>query len=315
VARALALDPQGRRLRCWLDRSHWASVWLRRNRVKCFVCRTKPLTTIDLVAALLDLTLREALEWLAKRFDMPRRRLMRIDRGVLGTSRPLPLIVKCRTPKRLVPDVSTLRRAPGWPFLSHAARLLALVIIERIPWHTPTMVTTQEQLRGFAGIADRRTAKKALAQLETIGLVATQRVASERNPLNGQFTTELCINLEWGSEKFQDWLKHPRSRATKYRCVELHTVETANRHEIAHGEEVANRQEITHGGSIQNQEVTLPTFVLDNPVVRALSAVERAEEDFMVRMFLEKFKGFIVGMQDLRRGGGEAIYAPRERVQ
>jgi hypothetical protein len=111
--------------------------------------------------------------------------------------------------------------------------LLAPVLLELIPKDTLVIRTTQEELRRMAGIGDRRTAKKALTQLEETGLVATAREATDREPRSGRFTTVLCVRLTWASPSFQGWLA--RTPATQSKCGKLHTVKLDKRHEITHG--------------------------------------------------------------------------------
>jgi hypothetical protein len=237
VAQALAFEVQGRRLRCPLDRSHWASFWLRKNMVKCFRCRHRPWSTIDLVMETLQISMPDALRWLAERFKVPHRWRRRTRSRWGKTHSVLVDYPRCRRPKCLMPDIQELRRASGWPCLSQGARLLAGVLLETIPCHTPVVTTSQEKLRQLAGISNRGTVKNALRQLEAIGLIATAREAMNREARTGRFTTALCVRLSWGSPAFQDWL-----RATKYKCSKLNTVKCANRHVIEHGDAAHGRE-------------------------------------------------------------------------
>lgn len=233
VAERLGLEPTGPRLRCPLDRSHWASLWLRKNMVKCFQCRCRPWTGIDLVMEILQLDVRGAIDWVAAQFDVPRRR-RRITTNRWGATRhcfvDYPANPRAR---RLIPSLAAMRRTPGWPRLSHAARLLAAVLLDIIPRDTWVITTTQEELRLLTGIADRRAAKNAIRQLVEIGLVATAREGADRDARSGQFTTVLCARLTWGSPRFQRWLSG--AHATLSKCGELHTAKSTNQHEITHG--------------------------------------------------------------------------------
>lgn len=234
VGRALGLEPRGRRLRCPSDRSHWASVWLRKNSLKCFQCGRRPWSSVDLVMETLQIDVRGALEWVGQHFAVPRRRV-RVTTNQHGrTQHRYVVYPTVPRPKRLEPSVASLRRAPGWPGLSQGARLLAAVLVEVMPKDTLAITTTQEELRHLAGITDRRTAKSALGQLERIGLVDTAREAVDREPRSGRFTTALGVRLTWASPTFQHWLAAVPS-ATKSKCVKLHTVKSTNQHEITHG--------------------------------------------------------------------------------
>jgi hypothetical protein len=79
VARVLGLEICGRMIRCWRpdahqygDRTPSVGIQLRANRVKCFVCDARRLSTVDLVMSVEGLSIFEALLWLDARFDIPR---------------------------------------------------------------------------------------------------------------------------------------------------------------------------------------------------------------------------------------------------
>ena len=240
VAQQLGLTIKGRWVRCPNDQAHWARLWLKKNKLKCFRCGARPLSNIDLVMNVLHTDVNGAIKWLAARFDVPRVG-RRITTNLRGLTRRLYVDYPARPrPPRLEPNVSTLRRAAAWPSLTHAARLLAPVLLEIIPKSTLTITTTQEELRRLAGISNRGTAKNALLQLERIGLAATAREAADREPRSGRFTTALRLRLTWGSAAFQAWLATGGS-ATRYRCSKLNTVKPANGHEIEHGARGAKR--------------------------------------------------------------------------
>ena len=223
--------------------------------VKCFQCRYRPWSGIDLAIEILQLDVRGALDWVAARFDVPRRR-RRITTNNRGATRHCFVDYPANPrAKRLIPSLAAMRGAPGWPRLSHAARLLAAILLDIIPKDTWVITTTQEELRLLAGIADRRTAKNAIRQLTEIELVATAREATGRDALSGRFATALCVRLTWGSPTFQLWLVC--ARATLSKCGELHTVKSTHQHEITHGVGDAETVHVLGNGHIA--PVRIPT--------------------------------------------------------
>jgi hypothetical protein len=235
VARHLGLEPGGRRLRCPIDRSHWATVWLRRNKAKCFHCRHSPWTTIDLVMELLQLDVRGALDWIDARFDIPKRRV-RVTTNRHGLTRHVYVDYPAMPqPGRLQPSVPLLRRAPGWAALTHGARLVAAFVIEA-SGELPVISTTYRHIQHQTGIGDRTTIKDALGQLAAIGLVQVSRELTDRDG-RGRFGCRTVLRLTWGSEVFQGWLaRGGRATATKYIGRISDQVSSANRHEIRPGE-------------------------------------------------------------------------------
>ena len=247
VGRALGLEPCGRRLRCPTDRSHWAGMWLRKNSVKCFTCRSQPWSTIDLVMVSLGMDVGAALAWLAQHFDIPKRRV-RVTTNRYGlTRRRYVVYPTVPRPKRLEPSGASLRRAPGWPKLSHGARQLALFLVDAIPRDTLLLTTTYRKLQQDVGIGNRRTVRRALSQLEEIALI---RVSGEADPhaTDGRFCNRTCVRLTWASPAFQQWLCTGSATATKYSVAQVNQAKCANRHKSEPGEQANFGHEIEHGG-------------------------------------------------------------------
>jgi hypothetical protein len=233
LAMKLGLDVRGRWVRCPYDRGHWARVWVRKNAVKCFHCRRRPLSTIDLVVEVLGNDVGEVLRWIAPHFDIPRRRL-RVTTNRFGTTRHAYVDYQAiKGPARLKPCAAALRRSPGWPRLSHGARLLAAFLLDTIPRETLVLTTTYRELQRNTGIGNRGTLKRAFGQLAAIGLVETAIEATGRE-IHGRLAGQTTVRLTWGSEAFQSWLNF-RGAATKYIGSKLNQVESRNGQETEPG--------------------------------------------------------------------------------
>jgi hypothetical protein len=204
-------EPKGKRCRCPLDRSHFASVWVKKNRVRCFKCWSGKKNTcwnpINLVIEVKGVAVGDAIKWIADRWKVPLCNMnLTVNQGgitkkVYRAYKPKPL------PDALKPSEKALTRAPGWRYLSPSTRALALVILGKISAaENIALETTQEKLRELTGIGSRVTMKSAMKQLHDIGLITTQRIAAPVQP-SRNFTTRMALRLEWASNRFQDWLK------------------------------------------------------------------------------------------------------------
>ena len=233
VAVKLGLQVKGRHVRCPNDLSHWAQIWVRKNAVKCFQCRRPPWSTIDLVMQMRGLDVGAALRWIGERFDVPQRRV-RVTTNRWGTTRHRFVdYPSLKRPTRLEPGVGALRRSLGWPKVSHGARQLALFFVEVIPRDTLVLATTYRKLQRDVGIGNRRTVRRALTQLEEIGLICADVEASSHD-MRGRFANQTVIRLTWGSGMLQDWLTG-RVPATKYSVAQVNLVKQPNRQESEPG--------------------------------------------------------------------------------
>lgn len=229
VAVKLGLDVRGRWVRCPQDRAHWARIWLRKNTVKCFSCRCRPMTTIDLAVHVLQADVNQAIQWIAARFDVPKRR-RRITRNLRGITRRLYTdYPACKRPRHLELSIDTLRRAPFWAHLTPTARRLAAYLIQATPRESLVLSVTYRELQRSVQTGNRGTLKRAFDQLREIGFVQTSIEATERD-VYGRFAGRTVIRLTWGSQQFQSLLS-----ATKYIGSKMNQVKSRDRQEIEPG--------------------------------------------------------------------------------
>jgi DNA-binding transcriptional ArsR family regulator len=77
VARELGLSINGRQAHCWRLEAHRngdrkPSIWFnKKNRARCEVCDSRPLSTIDLVMLVKHVDVATAVNWIAGRFSVP----------------------------------------------------------------------------------------------------------------------------------------------------------------------------------------------------------------------------------------------------
>lgn len=165
VARNLGLEIHGRMIRCWRpenhqcgDRTPSVGIQLRANRVKCFVCDGKRLSTVDLVMSVLGLDTFSALLWLDARFDIPR-----IPRG-----KNLGCKSKCVRPYRVGVSGSRLEaiiRSGLYAEMSQSEiRLLDTLAVFADP-DAGTARLSYMGLRTYSGIKKDWTISKALKRL------------------------------------------------------------------------------------------------------------------------------------------------------
>jgi hypothetical protein len=243
VAEKLGLDVRGRRVRCPQDRAHWARLWLRKNKVKCFTCGARACwSTIDLVMLALQVDIKAAIDWAAARFDVPKRR-RRITRNLYGITRHLYVDYPAgKRPPYLQSSIDTLRRSPLWAHLTPTARRLAAFLIQTTPRESLALSVTYRELQSNLQTGNRGTLTKALEQLRKIGLIETQREASGNDGFRF-YSSKTLVRLTWGSERFQSSLT-VMGRATQYIGSKLNHESDKK---VNHGEERKTVKKLNHG--------------------------------------------------------------------
>jgi hypothetical protein len=253
VAEKLGLDVRDRRVRCPRDSSHWAKIWLKKNKVKCFKCGSRACWgTIDLAMDVLQVDVGRAIKWIAMRFDVPTRR-RRVTRNLWGTTRRFYTDYPAgKRPRRLEINLDTLRRSPVWASLKPTARRLATFFIETVPRDSLILSIPYRDLQLKLGAGNRGTLTRAFAQLCEIGLIETQREASGHDGF-GFYASKTLVRLTWGSERFQSSLA-PGASATKYIGSKLNHESDKK---VNHGEEHKTVKKVNHDARPENSIVSL----------------------------------------------------------
>jgi hypothetical protein len=177
VACLLGLSITGRMVRCWRPENHQhgdrtPSVGLhqRSNTAKCFVCDSRPLSPIDLVMNIRNVTLQEAVTWITKRYKVPgipkgkhtrtHQRWAERYRMGSGTSR-----------------LEFLVRSGVWASLTPSERSLLGVLDAFSDGETVTI--SYRGMMRYAGIGSQSTIATGLKRLQNLRIFKKQQRCSE----------------------------------------------------------------------------------------------------------------------------------------
>ena len=153
----------------------------------------------------LNLDVKQAIQWIATRFDVPKRR-RRITRNLWGANRRLYVdYPDGKRPRRLEINLDTLRSSPIWASLKPTARRLAAFFIQEVPRDSLILSISYRDLQLKLEAGNRGTLKRAFARLCELGLIETQREASGNEGF-GFYASKTLVRLTWGSESFQSSL-------------------------------------------------------------------------------------------------------------
>jgi hypothetical protein len=168
VARKLGLEIHGSMIRCWRpenhqfgDRTPSVGIQTRANRVKCFVCPGKRLSTVDLVMSVQGLSIYEALLWLDAHFYIPR-----VPKGkkLALRSKGIP---SCRvgiSGSRLEPVI----RSGIFAEMSHAQTRILITLDGLADRETDSTMISYAGLRNCSGVRKDSTISNALKGLENM---------------------------------------------------------------------------------------------------------------------------------------------------
>jgi hypothetical protein len=143
--------------------------------VKCFVCDFNPMGPIDLVVAVLSISLGDAALWIANQFEVPlvpRRRLSTPAAPFrVGHERGLGLLI----------------RSGLWRTLSQAARCIAPVLLEMAGQDLSseqelTLQMSYAAISQYSGVRSHRAIRAALVALTEIGFLRCVDTSRVRTP-------------------------------------------------------------------------------------------------------------------------------------
>lgn len=174
VAARLGIERVGPMYRCFRPEAHQngdrtpSMGKARTNRVKCFVCDPKPLSTLDLVMKAHDCNLHDAVEWILRHFDAPA-----TPKGKHIDHRP-----RWGERERIGTSASSLEyviRSGVWASLSQAEKsLLPVLDMFADPTTHAVQISYQGMMR-YSGIRSRATISAALRTFEKLHLVQTTK--------------------------------------------------------------------------------------------------------------------------------------------
>jgi hypothetical protein len=212
VARELGLTISGNMVRCWRTESHQhgdrtASVGLhiRKNTAKCFVCDSRPLSTIDLVMSVRKVELREAGRWIAARHSIPT-----IPKGKH-------VHAKQRWPERYRVGVGDSRldyfvRMGLWAALSPAERSILKVLDTFSEGDTVTI--SYRGIVRYSGVASHTTISNALKRFQNLRALENVRTDGERG-------FRSCSTFRWTLDDPTFLRKTEETRSAQQSEIEL----------------------------------------------------------------------------------------------
>lgn len=174
VAAHLCIERFGTMYRCFRPEAHQngdrtpSMGKARTNRVKCFVCDPKPLSTLDLVMKVCNCKLHDAVEWIRCRFDVPATpKGKHIDHPSRWSER-----------ERIGTSASSLEyviRSFVWASLSQAEKSLLPVLDMFADPATHAVQISYQGMMRYSGIGSRATISSALRAFEKLHLIQTTK--------------------------------------------------------------------------------------------------------------------------------------------
>jgi hypothetical protein len=184
VVKALGLVRKGHSVVCWRHDDHNPSVHVmsKANRVRCYVCDSKGLSNIDLVASVRGLSILQAAEWLGETFgvaQVPGKGKKTKASSVLKYNTdyqrlPQPVFILMRS---FVRSDSFKKMRPREAKL--ATVLVMLTIRELMTSGKGSIELCHKELREHTGYG-KDTLIRAISKLKSLGLVHVQQAGNKR---------------------------------------------------------------------------------------------------------------------------------------
>jgi len=207
VALELGLEVfDGRMMRCWRpenhqhgDRTPSVGIDPRRNRVRCFICDPRAYSAIDLVQKILGCDTRDAINWIAARFEVPS-----IPKG-----RHLPKADPFRSVSRvgLGGSLEQVIRSGLWANLTPSERSILPVLCELGDSTKDAFEMSYRGIRHYSGIGSDTTVLAALHHFEQMHLLKIHRAREAGGLLRACNSYELTFDdqrlLELMAEFYQ----------------------------------------------------------------------------------------------------------------
>jgi hypothetical protein len=235
-----------------------AGIFVPKNKLHCFVSG-ESWSTIDLVMKLRGVANGEAIKWLGETFGLPEKesRISFKGKGKSSFSMTRKIVDPRRARKPTI--IEQIVTSPGYPDLKPATIKVGLMLLAQMPEKDPVVKLSQRELLGMTGYSDFKPIKTAIQELQSIGILATQKHGSRR-------TTFRATPLD---PAFKLWL------------------ETGKPADSAHGNPVQNTGTVDH--SLKGSGVSLS----DDDLAKWCAAADRVMKDFhsYPEEFLWKLKG------------------------
>ena len=205
IARDLGLCVKGYKARCWRPENHRnsdfnPSVGFQKaeTRYRCFVCDAHSGSNIDLVMAVLDVDMREAVRWICGRCDVPS---VSTGRHQSSSERWSPHF---RVGVSGFDLMETIIRSGLWKDFSPSERAILPVLLDYADRSNGLATISYRGIMRYAGIGSPTTVSKALRRFENIYILKIFRgkdsglrainayCVSADDPRFQEIVTEIC---------------------------------------------------------------------------------------------------------------------------
>jgi len=190
VAIELGLEIRSNQVRCWRpeahqhgDRTPSVGLEVKRNKAKCFVCDSLPLSPIDLVMDVLHKDISGAVEWFLQRYEIPN-----IPKRKRTDSQQ-------RWPERVRVGTGTSRleslvRYGIWAATLSASQQSVLVVLDVFSDGNTVTISYRGLIR-YTGIRSQSTISTALKRLRNL------RVLQPKQQENDEAGLRACGSYQW----------------------------------------------------------------------------------------------------------------------
>jgi hypothetical protein len=156
-----------------------ARVYVKKNKLHCFVSG-ESWSTIDLVMKLKGVSNGEAIKWLGETFRLPEKesRISFKGKGTYRFSMKRKIVDTKR--KRQPTIIEQIIASPGYRDLQPATVKVGLMLLTQMPEDDPVVRFSQRELAEMAGYGDSEPIKRAIEELQSIGILAVQKHGKNR---------------------------------------------------------------------------------------------------------------------------------------
>jgi len=156
-----------------------ARVYVPKNMLHCFVSG-ESWSTIDLVVKLRGVSNGEAIKWLGETFRLPEKesRISFTGKGKSSFSMRRKIVDPKRKTKPTI--IEQIVYSPGYRDLKPATVKVGLMLLAQMPEEDPVVKFSQRELAEMAGYQDSEPIKRAIDELERIGILAVQKHGNKR---------------------------------------------------------------------------------------------------------------------------------------
>jgi len=172
-----------------------AGIFVLKNKLHCFVSG-ESWSTIDLVMKLRGVSNGEAIKWLGETCGLPEKESRISFKGKGKSSFSMTRKIVDTKRKRKPTIIEQIVGSPGYRDLKPATVKVGFALLSNMPEDDPVAKFSQRELRAMTGYADFEPIKTAIKELQSIGILITQKHGNKRTtfratPLDPAFKLRL----------------------------------------------------------------------------------------------------------------------------